>query len=258
MSRCPSRCSTCRTEIKQERHKRRAEVRHLHSCRAGSMPTVEEIFEEEDSSDYTDGNSEAAPRQKPKRTHRGTQTRSNRGPGFHDTVYDPAEFIQPHPPPHNGWQRHSHGTPHLQSHSASQSPHSFTTLRIFSPKSRLTPARPQALGSCYRAGAWSKDFLHQGIPLSPNEQTELDAFIEENLASGRICPSKSPMAAPVLHQEEGQSSMIGPGLQSTECEDGKERIPTPLISDLINRLRVRGTSPNSISSGVQQCPHQGR
>ena len=26
MSRCPSRCSTCRTEIKQERHKRRAEV----------------------------------------------------------------------------------------------------------------------------------------------------------------------------------------------------------------------------------------
>jgi len=30
--------------------------------------------------------------------------------------------------------------------------------------------------------------------LSPNEQEQLDAFIEENLASGHIRPSKSPMA----------------------------------------------------------------
>jgi len=60
MSRCPGRCSTCRTEIKQERHKRQAEVRHLHSCRAGSMPTVEEIFEDppEFRSDYSETDSE--------------------------------------------------------------------------------------------------------------------------------------------------------------------------------------------------------
>jgi hypothetical protein len=35
-------------------------------------------------------------------------------------------------------------------------------------------------------------------PLSLNEQAELDTFIEENLASGRIHPSKSPMAARVI------------------------------------------------------------
>jgi hypothetical protein len=35
-------------------------------------------------------------------------------------------------------------------------------------------------------------------PLSLNEQMELDAFIEENLKSGQIRPSKSPMAAPVF------------------------------------------------------------
>ncbi len=33
-------------------------------------------------------------------------------------------------------------------------------------------------------------------PLNRNEQAELDKFLDENLASGRIRPSKSPMASP--------------------------------------------------------------
>jgi hypothetical protein len=32
--------------------------------------------------------------------------------------------------------------------------------------------------------------------LSLDKQAELDSFITENVASGRICPSKSPMASP--------------------------------------------------------------
>src|SRR5258707_15829544 len=32
----------------------------------------------------------------------------------------------------------------------------------------------------------------QMFPLSPAEQKELDSFLWENLANGRICPSKSP------------------------------------------------------------------
>ena len=35
-------------------------------------------------------------------------------------------------------------------------------------------------------------------PMSPNEQAELDQFLKENLESGRIRPSKSPMASPVF------------------------------------------------------------
>ena len=35
-------------------------------------------------------------------------------------------------------------------------------------------------------------------PLSLVEQKELDSFLEENLHTGRIRPSKSPMAAPVF------------------------------------------------------------
>ena len=35
-------------------------------------------------------------------------------------------------------------------------------------------------------------------PLSPSEQKELDAFIQENLELGHIQSSKSPMASPVF------------------------------------------------------------
>jgi len=35
-------------------------------------------------------------------------------------------------------------------------------------------------------------------PLSPLEQAELDAFLEENLHTRRIQPSKSPIVAPVF------------------------------------------------------------
>ena len=38
----------------------------------------------------------------------------------------------------------------------------------------------------------------QMFPLSPAEQKELDDFLCENLANGHICPSKSPMGAPVF------------------------------------------------------------
>jgi len=46
MSCCPGCCNTCRKEIKQERHQRQAEARHLCVCCARPMPTVEDVFED--------------------------------------------------------------------------------------------------------------------------------------------------------------------------------------------------------------------
>jgi len=40
--------------------------------------------------------------------------------------------------------------------------------------------------------------LSKVYPLSPLEQAELDAFLEENLCTKRIRPSKSPITAPVF------------------------------------------------------------
>ncbi|KAG5730249.1 hypothetical protein E4T56_gene10572 [Termitomyces sp. T112] len=44
-------------------------------------------------------------------------------------------------------------------------------------------------------------------PLVPHEQDELDAFLQENLSSGRIQPSKSPMASPVFFIKKKDGSL---------------------------------------------------
>ena len=44
-------------------------------------------------------------------------------------------------------------------------------------------------------------------PLSLLEQEELDAFLEENLRTGRIRPSKSPIAAPVFFIKKKDGSL---------------------------------------------------
>jgi hypothetical protein len=43
--------------------------------------------------------------------------------------------------------------------------------------------------------------------LAPNEQSEMDEFIYENLRSGQICPSKSPMASPVFFFKKKDDSL---------------------------------------------------
>ena len=45
------------------------------------------------------------------------------------------------------------------------------------------------------------------FPLSPAEQKELDMFLRENLANGRIRPSKSPIGAPVFFIKKKEGSL---------------------------------------------------
>ena len=42
-------------------------------------------------------------------------------------------------------------------------------------------------------------FSTKVYPLDPVKQKQLDEFLEENLKSRHICPSKSPMASRLLH-----------------------------------------------------------
>jgi hypothetical protein len=240
MSRCPSRCSTCRTEIKQERHKRRAEVRHLHSCRAGSMPTVEEIFEEEDSFDYSDVNSEADSEAEAEEDSSGNPDEIEPGDRvFMTTVYDPAEFIRATSTTSQrlaeAFARNS-APPKSFRESVPSQFHDFED--IFSKESfdALPDRKPWDHAIELELGA--KTSSTKVYPLSPNEQTELDAFIEENLASGRIRPSKSPMAAPVffIKKKDGALRLVQ-DYRALNAKTVKNAYPLPLISDLINRLR---------------------
>jgi len=74
-------------------------------------------------------------------------------------------------------------------------------------------------------------------PLSLLEQMELDAFLEENLHTGRIQPSKSPIAAPVffIKKKDGLLWLVQ-DYRALNAVTVKNRYPLPLISELVSQL----------------------
>ena len=74
-------------------------------------------------------------------------------------------------------------------------------------------------------------------PLSSLEQEELDAFLEENLYTGQIRPSKSPIAAPVFFIKKKDSSLwLVQDYCTLNAMTVKNRYPLPLISKLVSQL----------------------
>ena len=74
-------------------------------------------------------------------------------------------------------------------------------------------------------------------PLSPVEQKELDSFLEENLCTGRICLSKSPMVAPVFFIKKKDGSLwLVQDYQALNSMMVKNKYPLPLISELMSQL----------------------
>jgi len=71
--------------------------------------------------------------------------------------------------------------------------------------------------------------------LSPVEQKELDAFLEENLCTGRIRPSKSPMAASVFFIKKKDGSLrLVQDYRALNSVTVKNKYPLPLISELVS------------------------
>src|SRR5258708_8413201 len=76
------------------------------------------------------------------------------------------------------------------------------------------------------------------FPLSPAEQKELDTFLRENLANGRICLSKSPIGAPVffIKKKEGSLRLVQ-DYQKLNKITAKNSYLLLLVSDMLTRLR---------------------
>jgi len=73
--------------------------------------------------------------------------------------------------------------------------------------------------------------------LSPLEQEELDAFLEENLRTGQIRPSKSPITAPVffIKKKDGSLQLVQ-DYRVLNAVTVKNRYSLPLISELVSQL----------------------
>jgi len=74
-------------------------------------------------------------------------------------------------------------------------------------------------------------------PLFLLEQAELDAFLEKNLHTGRIRPSKSPIVAPVffIKKKDGSLQLVQ-DYRVLNAITVKNRYPLPLISELVSQL----------------------
>jgi hypothetical protein len=70
------------------------------------------------------------------------------------------------------------------------------------------------------------------------EQTEMDDFLEEALATGRIRQSKSPLGAPVffIKKKDGKLRFVQ-DYRALNAITRKNRYPLPLIDDLIHWLK---------------------
>jgi hypothetical protein len=70
------------------------------------------------------------------------------------------------------------------------------------------------------------------------EQTKMDAFLEETLATGHIRQSKSPLRAPVffIKKKDGKLCFVQ-DYRALNAITRKNWYPLPLIDDLIHRLK---------------------
>jgi hypothetical protein len=75
-------------------------------------------------------------------------------------------------------------------------------------------------------------------PMALTELTEMNAFLEEALATGRIRQSKSPLGAPVffIKKKDGKLRFVQ-DYRALNAITRKNRYPLPLIDDLIHRLK---------------------
>ena len=82
----------------------------------------------------------------------------------------------------------------------------------------------------------SQLFSMKVYPMSLIKQKELDDFLEENLSSGCIHPSKSPMASPVFVKKKDGKLQFVQDYWKLNTMMVKNTYLLPLIPDIINQI----------------------
>jgi RNase H-like domain found in reverse transcriptase/Reverse transcriptase (RNA-dependent DNA polymerase)/Integrase zinc binding domain/Chromo (CHRromatin Organisation MOdifier) domain len=224
MSRCPPRCcSGCRDELRQERITRKAEARRIDICSVGPIPEVNHDSENDSGLDATDSENEPISVEEgdrilatgllppPSMNICASSTISQR---LAEAFQTNAEAVTPVP----GYLKE------------------FTS--VFSKQTFDVLPEPKEWDHAVELIPGSKPSGCKIYPLSPAEQKELDAFLKENLETGRIRPSKSPMSSPVFFIKKKDGSLrLVQDYRALNAVTIKNKYPLPLISELINKLQ---------------------
>jgi hypothetical protein len=232
MSWCSPRCCNgCRTEVREERKLAKKETADINACRSGPFPTAAEDASEtsEDGPtsdipfDLEEGDRVWATGLLPKAEYvQATSTISQR------LVKTFAKNTEPHPTLPTGGSGSKDPVPdYVKMFGQVFSEEGFAKLPNRKPWDHAIELVPGAqLKGC------------KVYPLLVTEQAELDNFLTENLETGRIRPSKSPMASLVffIKKKDGSLRLVQDYRMLNEMTV-KNKYPLPLISELVNQLQ---------------------
>ena len=225
MSHCSGTCcSGCREEIREERRTRKLEACHILSCSEGEVPTI--LSDDQDDDELT--------------------SELEEGDQIFITVTEPlaeeicaTSTISQRLAESFKLKNESTSTSEQMSANTEEVPDHFREFStVFSKELFDTLPKSRPWDHAIELIPGEKSSGCKVYPLSPTEQKELDVFLKENLETGRIHPSKSPMASPVffIKKKDGSLRLV----QDYQALNGitiKNKYPLPLISELIETLR---------------------
>jgi hypothetical protein len=193
MSRCPLQCSTCRVEDKRDAKRRKSTASQITACRSGAFPTMTE--EDEDKSPHMDTD----------KTDEEAQDASLAFDEEDDRIFTAVVHLVN---PHHFVRASSTVSGRLAEAFARNSEQKgFEDIVPTSLHSYADVFSETAFDSLPERHKWDHaiELEHEPspgfckvYPMTLTEQTEMDAFLEEALATGRIRQSKSCKGTSVL------------------------------------------------------------
>jgi len=222
MNRCPPRCEGCHVICKEQASQRKMEARAVNVCRSGPSPEYVEDSEENENPlqtgevEYEQGDRLFVTRLLPEPAAadlRATFTISQKLAEGACRALEAQKGLFTLPDCARGFE----------SMFAKEDFDIFLEHRQWDHAIKLVPGSAPKSSKVY--------------PLSLVEQKELDSFLEENLRTGRIRPSKSPMAAPVFFIKKKDGSLrLVQDYHALNSITVKNKYPLPLISELVSQL----------------------
>jgi hypothetical protein len=212
MSRCLAKCRTCTKEVKAEKQEKQQEACHAQACRTGPIPSVDNNLHDIPDlvldSDDTDCDDLGPGSKKPDTPAAADDKSIEEGDQIFATCFhnEPAEVCATQ----NIFQRLAevfHKNLETKSFQDLAPDYLHDFKDVFSKTSFDELPAPKPWDHAIELILDAQNKSCKVYPLSILEQEQLDKFLKENLMLGRICLSKSPMAAPFFFVKKKDGSL---------------------------------------------------
>jgi hypothetical protein len=245
MSRCPVQCSTCRVEEKRDAKMQKSTTSQINACQSGAFPTMVEEDEDESPHVNADETDEEAQDTCPALDDDLDSDVIDVTIEEGDRVF--MTMVHPVDPQHFVRASSTVSGRLAEAFANNSKPEDFQDIVPTSLHAYADVFSETAFDSLPERCKWDhatelerepSPGFHKVYPMTLTEQTEMDAFLEEALATGRIRQSKSPLGAPVffIKKKDGKLRFVQ-DYRALNAITRKNRYLLPLIDDLIHRLK---------------------